>query len=270
MIDLYHSGMDIANASPIEIDTELARIWGEQQKVEGSIASYLRTLARWDEEAAATRAKGGEPFQPQYKSYKEGLAEEEAKLKNLLAEAKPYEDEYNRRPWRRFFLVTNQNGHIHTSMHCSTCFPDTLFAWMPQYSAMTDEEIVALEAYRCCTVCMPIAPAEQKAAREAYNKQQREAKAAERQAKKDAKAAKARERAVKLVDKAQKEIETLGGTEAFARLTGSDVYKKGFDMQQTVYEVLSYLKDVQEGDPRPVYRPNEHVEAELRERGLMA
>jgi hypothetical protein len=89
--------------------------------------------------------------------------------------------------WTRYYHVTNTGGHIHTSLHCSSCFPDTQFAWRTDLSGLTVEQVVEQEAYNACTVCMPIAPAEQKAAREYFNRQQREAKAAEKAAIKAAK-----------------------------------------------------------------------------------
>lgn len=84
--------------------------------------------------------------------------------------------------WTRYYHVTNANGHVHTSMSCSSCFPDTEFAWRTDLSDLTAEQVVEREAYNACSVCMPIAPAEQKAARVAYNKRQREQRAAEKAA----------------------------------------------------------------------------------------
>ena len=60
--------------------------------------------------------------------------------------------------WNRAFLVTNDGGHVHSSMHCSTTRPTTQFAWMTDYSAKSEDEIVEAAGYRACTVCYPSAP----------------------------------------------------------------------------------------------------------------
>lgn len=79
---------------------------------------------------------------------------------NILAETRPYEAEYRRRPWSRFFLVNNSGGHIHSSTHCSTCFPTTRFGWLPEFSGQTEAEAVAKHGAILCTVCYPTAPVE--------------------------------------------------------------------------------------------------------------
>lgn len=60
--------------------------------------------------------------------------------------------------WSRFFLVTNTNGHVHSSMSCSTCFNTTTFAWLPQLSGLTEAEAVADQGEILCSVCFPSAP----------------------------------------------------------------------------------------------------------------
>jgi len=68
--------------------------------------------------------------------------------------------EFDRRGgWPRAYLVTD--GHVHSSMHCSTCnkgeFP-TRFFWMIDYSGKTHAEIVEAAGERACSVCYPDAP----------------------------------------------------------------------------------------------------------------
>lgn len=62
--------------------------------------------------------------------------------------------------WSRFFLVENTNGHIHSSMHCSTCRPTTQFSWLPTVSGKTEKDAVAEHGPMLCTVCFPSAPVE--------------------------------------------------------------------------------------------------------------
>lgn len=60
--------------------------------------------------------------------------------------------------WSRFFLVTNTNGHVHSSMSCSTCFSTTTFGWLPQLSGLTEVEAVADQGEILCSICFPSAP----------------------------------------------------------------------------------------------------------------
>lgn len=60
--------------------------------------------------------------------------------------------------WSRFFLVPG--GHIHSSMHCSTCYPTTEFGWLPELSGKSEAEAVAEQGALLCTVCYPSAPVE--------------------------------------------------------------------------------------------------------------
>lgn len=62
--------------------------------------------------------------------------------------------------WTRAYLVLNSNGHVHSSMHCSTCFPTTRYHWLTQVSDHSEDEIVEKAGERACTVCYPSAPVE--------------------------------------------------------------------------------------------------------------
>lgn len=112
--------------------------------------------------------------------------------------------------WERYWHVTNTNGHIHTSQSCTSCFQDTEYAWRTDLSGLTPEEVVEREAYNACSVCMPIAPAEQRAAREYYNRQQREQRAAEKAAAKREKELAKIPRAHSLAIKVNELFDTFG------------------------------------------------------------
>lgn len=99
--------------------------------------------------------------------------------------------------WSRFFLVRASNGHIHSSMSCSTCFPTTEYGWLVDVSGLTEAEAVAVHGERLCTVCYPSAPSAWTDADAYYARLAREGRGvreADRAAKQDAKAAKAAER----------------------------------------------------------------------------
>ena len=90
------------------------------------------------------------------------LAKADARIKELREQARPLNDEFARRGgWPRAFIVTNTDGHVHSSMTCSTCNrgqSDTGFEWMTDYSGATEDEIVAGAGWRACTLCYPDAP----------------------------------------------------------------------------------------------------------------
>lgn len=92
--------------------------------------------------------------------------------------------------WSRFFLVNNNNGHIHSSMSCSTCQISTSFSWLPSVSGLTEADAVAEFGYILCSVCYPSAPVD-------WTSGISHAAQAERDAKDAAKAAKDAEKAAK-------------------------------------------------------------------------
>lgn len=258
-------------SSPVDIDTEIARLSGKHQE---QAIIIERQISYRDSDSAYTR----------HFFEQDTLDAAEAKLAEIEAELGEVEALYT--GWPRYWHVTNVGGHIHTSTHCSSCFPTTQYGWRTDLSGKTEQEVVDLEAYNACTVCMPIAPAEQKAAREYFNRQQREAKAAERQAKADEKAAKAAARASKLVDKVEAAIKALTGEgetfeaiqvfrnewsdygheglKAVYGISWQDEYK-ALKINSTTEDVLSFIVAKDKWN-----KPNVAVQAELRERGLIA
>ena len=86
-------------------------------------------------------------------------SEHSAAVERADADIERHEQAFrDRGGWNRAFLVTNDGGHVHSSMHCSTTRPTTQFAWMTDYSAKSEGEIVEAAGYRACTVCYPSAP----------------------------------------------------------------------------------------------------------------
>lgn len=60
--------------------------------------------------------------------------------------------------WSRFFLVTSSPGHIHSSMHCSSCRPTTTYGWLPELSGKSEKAAVEAHGPALCSVCFPTAP----------------------------------------------------------------------------------------------------------------
>jgi hypothetical protein len=68
--------------------------------------------------------------------------------------------EWEREQWSRFFIVRNNNGHIHSSLYCSTCYPTTQYGWLPELSGLSEADAVESQGSILCSVCFPSAPVE--------------------------------------------------------------------------------------------------------------
>ena len=68
------------------------------------------------------------------------------------------QNEYAQSPWTRFFLVQNNNGHIHKNMSCSKCYPTTQYGWLPSLSGLSTEDAVDSYGSMLCSTCYPDAP----------------------------------------------------------------------------------------------------------------
>lgn len=179
---------DLATMSPSEIDTQLADLYraasvaGQDIKVayerlhqtlgERRVRTYGK-LGGWpttDERALALakdRAAAGERPAVMWAGgygYADMIAkveQAEAKMAEIQAAAEPFNAEFQRRPWSRFFTVPA--GHIHSSMNCSTCNRGryaTQFGWNPELSGLSEADAVAAKGPQLCTVCFPSAPVE--------------------------------------------------------------------------------------------------------------
>jgi hypothetical protein len=267
---------NLSTATPVQIDTELSeRYFHVAQARQNYDRIHNSMLA-----AEIAKAKGEYSF-TSYDDEDELVAHRA--LKSAIESCLPLEEEYERRPWNRYWHVTNANGHIHRSQSCTSCFPDTQYGWRTDLSGLTEQEVVDREAYNACSVCMPIAPAEQKAARERYNKEQRDARKAEKLAKQAAKYEKALARARKHAEKVEKALLEMTGAESvpearmrFRRdfsLYGHDsrasVYEATAEMPQMVHDTLYAMKEAQESPTRPLRDLSEAVKTALTERNLI-
>ena len=188
--------MNLETMSPAEIDTLLAEIYARIDSAKFKIATLGEHLQeaelRLDPSRRFFREADVEMYQRRIVKLEIALTEATLELRCIRNEAKPMEAEFAARGgWTRAFMVRNTNGHVHSTMNCSTCFPTTIFGWMPEWSGRNQEEIIDAAASSACTICFPDAPvdkpsimelADVKAARE-----EREAAKAERDAKKAAK-----------------------------------------------------------------------------------
>lgn len=200
---------NLANMTPVEIDTILAPIWERQarvqdqilryKKIESEIYSTIEKIKKGERVLRVTTALDGIELMEKLALIGRHIANEGSKLAALEMEALPYETEYTRRGrWNRVFLATSSKGHAHNGMECSTCHNGeyrTGFSWLIQYSGKDEAEIVADAGERACTTCYPSAPANAKGTKmftpdeeeAAKARQEREAARQERARQADAK-----------------------------------------------------------------------------------
>lgn len=174
--------MTVQNMTPIEVDTELARLYEEEVIIQQHILMAEQGLhhaaghrrANFGQGAwsgtlddAITKAEHLAETDTTYvgKDALKTLARMAA-AENALTDnhnkANVYHAEFNRRGgWTRAFLVANGNGHVHSSMGCSTCNhrgQATRFNWLPEFSGMDEGAIITAAGWRACTTCYPTAP----------------------------------------------------------------------------------------------------------------
>lgn len=175
---------DLTTMTPKEFDEELAAIYLQNAKArqmhESAIASIHRAVgdrkqgygryAAWGlsdadaiEAARVNADDESKMFHLQRDAQRalEGLQKAQDALAETGARISARDEVFRARGgWSRFFLVENTNGHIHSSMHCSTCRPTTQFSWLPSVSDKTEKEAVKEFGPMLCTVCFPSAPIE--------------------------------------------------------------------------------------------------------------
>lgn len=177
------SAIDLSTWTPVQIDTELAALYEREYDLK---MSQVRLVG--DLEFRLHHAQGKD-FNQRKEAYSPELVDQvcnspqvplwdrrairdlEARLLTLKAQVadlrdqmRPFHEQYDARRWSRAFLVvTNGQGHVHSSMDCSTCNKmgkATRFSWMPEWSGSEEAAIVEAAGERACTVCYPSAPVE--------------------------------------------------------------------------------------------------------------
>lgn len=174
---------DLTTCTPGEIDGALADLLQQEYRQSGRLAialdsihraandrrNYGRGRPRWgmsDQDAvdkAQRIASSDQTYIGQAAAQDlQKLTREQCELTRIRTESETLNGEYVRRGgWTRAFLVTNGNGHVHSSMSCSTCNrggQSTQFQWLVEFSDHDESEVVAAAGWRACTVCYPSAP----------------------------------------------------------------------------------------------------------------
>jgi len=216
----------IQDMTPVEIDTELSKLWTQEAEVEARLQTLVVSLHKLvGDEPRQMRGVRGPIFklspektleraifmakapytEAEYRVAQQidktltNWAMAKRRMEDLAAKIRPYTDEYSRRGgWNRVFLAQSHDGHAHNGTECSSCHHGedrTSFAWLVQYSGKSQDEIVADAGERACTTCYPLAPVNAKGTKmftpdeeEAQRRrEQREAERARKAAETDAK-----------------------------------------------------------------------------------
>lgn len=179
---------DPAVTTPAVIDTEIARLMAEEARLQADVDRWASQRKRADQAITDGRAWAWTGMKPiEYTALITDAFEQQRQLMDQMA---PLRAEYVRRPWTRYYLVDAHNGHVHSSMSCTSCFPTTAYYWLTSESGKTAEQVVAEAQSQACTVCFPWAPVTDK--RGSYRtptQAEAEQRAAERAAKAAAKKA---------------------------------------------------------------------------------
>ncbi len=94
------------------------------------------------------------------------LADVIGRREAAFAECRAVDEAYRARGgWSRFLIVPD--GHVHRGHGCSTLYPTTERRFVPQFSGMTDDQLIEATGCTACTVCFPDAPSTARAARKA-------------------------------------------------------------------------------------------------------
>lgn len=179
--------MSVTKEFAVAIDTELSEIYEKVWKINNSI-DLDRTSLKW-----YTKQNG--TYDGAAVRIKAKIAEAYESLLPLVARRTELNRIHSVDLWSRAYLVVSSDGHVHSSMQCSTCYPQTYFRWLVQYSNDAESTIVEDAGELACTVCYPSAPAEtlNRPTRIVIKEKVAKEKArVERQVKSDAKKAKAR------------------------------------------------------------------------------
>jgi len=183
---------DPTNMTPLEIDTLLSDNYEQRFKLHFNIRAEEAELMRHQDRIDRNPDRDHSYARTQIEEIQAQLTNMHVKYADLVEAAMPLMAEYDRRPWNRYFLVKNANGHVHRGTDCTTCFRDTQYGWLVELADCDESAMVEEWGERACTVCFPDAPTNPLYHRPArIDREAQEAKAAEKAAKAAAKAEKA-------------------------------------------------------------------------------
>ena len=150
--------MDLTTQTPVQIDTALLAASNTRAQASTDMHRALQVIDRIEHANGYERGlpwNSGETLQEAH----EAAVAAAHVLRDCTTEIIALDEEFDRRGgWTRYYLVLNSNGHVHSSTHCTSCFPTTQYAWLVEQSGMTPEALVELAGESACTDCFPWAP----------------------------------------------------------------------------------------------------------------
>lgn len=173
--------MNVVTATPVEIDTELARLHdvysaldmqrtheiSTAHRLNGERAVYRGRQRVWEKSAEETlnelalKLADEQLKRWDVKDATEcitSVAELDKKLAATRSEIDALNTEYDSRPWSRFVSV--KDGHVHSGTRCigGTIGITTQIGWHPELSGKSEADAVDLLGERLCSHCFPSAP----------------------------------------------------------------------------------------------------------------
>jgi hypothetical protein len=148
--------MTVTKEFAVKIDTELSNLYDQIWVINSQILTHQDYIASTE----ASRFMNDADKASHIAKYNKNIEMLIAKRKPLSSRRSELMEIYKNDPWTRAFLVINSNGHVHSSMGCSTCFDTTRYTWLVQYSNDDETTIVSDAGQDACTVCYPSAPAD--------------------------------------------------------------------------------------------------------------
>lgn len=144
--------MSVTKEFAVKIDTELSSWYDKRWNLVSDLESAIDSVKFYEKYYPTSVEKIQEGIKK--------IEKIESEINKVNVEIIKLNAIYNQDPWTRAFLVINSNGHVHSSMDCSTCFATTRYNWLVQYSNDDEKTIVEDAGQDACTVCYPSAPAD--------------------------------------------------------------------------------------------------------------
>ena len=144
--------MSVTKEFAVKIDTELSSWYDKRWNLVSDLESAIDSVKFYEKYYPTSVEKIQESIKK--------IEKIESEIGKVNVEIIKLNAIYNQDPWTRAFLVINSNGHVHSSMDCSTCFATTRYNWLVQYSNDDEKTIVEDAGQDACTVCYPSAPAD--------------------------------------------------------------------------------------------------------------
>lgn len=153
---------DLSAYPPSQIDATIAQLNAQsaQEEVIANRAAQLLVLAAAEE---AGNARWRSASQIDVAKVQQDQHQAKTRFAVLRGLASRLNAEWRRRGfWERYYLVDNDNGHVHRNTQSGQCSRNwrTSYVWLTDYSGMPEAELIELAGHRTCTHCYPSAPVE--------------------------------------------------------------------------------------------------------------